>query len=449
MSKSHPELRWHFAAVVLPRYGKDIDGVARFRGYLIIAEGGIHNVENTIAVPLEHCAAWEGGGKIMRTILLLGLAIFLAGVLWVNYGNIRNGNESCTGCGTLQVVDEVLLHSLLRYEGWVGQYEDTRWVYVKQLGYPMYLYSFGIMYARLYALTRNPYHLREFLRIVDGVEQIRNDDWTWSFFDGAGFSTHKDAKSSLYNAMFSELFITAWLLTQDNRYKEWAGSTVRMLEHTLPSHRVYNYYFLPFTAIAYYCYIFGCTDDLISLGKRLYNHALSGYDSETGYWYYSPAAKAREFYDGHSAFFQIGQIGWFLDKVPAIRVIFPVEYQEFADFLNTTPMVRTALEHMLPSGTFFLSENIPNYTESAGNALYAFALLADFLGGSNEIEAAAKAARETILAQQAPEGGFYKSPKEPTLELWFGDNIANNVARYLYWRANLEDPTAEGHGGLE
>jgi len=107
----------------------------------------------------------------------------------------------------------------------------------------MYLYSFGIMYARLYELSCESRFLQEFVRIVDGIGRIRNDDWTWSFYDGTEFSTHKDAKSSLYNAMFAELFIEAWLLTGNPKDKTWASAAIEKIEDTLPSHQTYNYYF--------------------------------------------------------------------------------------------------------------------------------------------------------------------------------------------------------------
>lgn len=364
----------------------------------------------------------------MRGKLLLGLAIILS--LGVVFFIDFTKQQLAVSCNSVQISDANLLTSLARYEKWITQYEDSQWVYVKQRGYPMYLYSFGIMYARLYRLICDSYYLEKFFRIVDGVEQIRNNDWTWSFYDGTGFSIHKDAKSSLYNAMFSELFIVAWLLTQDTKYKLWADATIKKLGDTLPSHQTYNYFFLPFTAIAYYCYEIGCSKEFIALGKRLYNHALSGYEAKTGVWYYNPAERNRNLYDGHAAFYQMGQIAWFLDKSSAIQEIFPEEYQEFSNFLAKTPMVKTVTEYMLTSGTFFYSEAVPDYTESAANTLYTFALLARlFQEDYGEI---IKTARETILTRQSPRGGFYKGSTGPFSELWFGDNIAIDVARYLY-----------------
>lgn len=380
----------------------------------------------------------------MRSKLLLSLvAVLLLGIFLINqinFRDIRKGNDS-SACTPISRTDEALLSSLYLYEKWISQYKDYTWVYVRQRGYPMYLYSFGIMYARLYQLTCDSHYLREFLRIADGIERIRNYDWTWSFFDGTKFSTHRDAESSLYNAMFAELFTEAYKLTNNVKYKKWTDATIRKIEDTLPSHRTYNYYFLPFTSIAYYCSTFSCDKALIMLGKRLYNHALSGCDPETGRWYYNPFEKNREFYDGHTAFYQMGQIAWFLDKSSAISENFPYEYYLFSDFLTNTPMVRTVIEYMLPSGTFFYSEDVPDYTESAGDTLYAFARLARFLG--EDYGEIIRAARETILTRQAPQGGFYKTPMEPTLELWFGDNIAINIARYLYLLANVESSITE------
>jgi len=126
----------------------------------------------------------------------------------------------------------------------------------------------------------------------------------------------------------------------------------------------------------------------------------------------------------------MGQIAWFLDKISAVREVFPVEYETFMNILLKTPIIDKVLECMLPAGTFFYSEDVPDYTESAGNTLYAFALLARVL--EEDYGEVIASARETILTRQAPEGGFYKSPMELTLELWFGDNIAADVARYLY-----------------
>lgn len=375
----------------------------------------------------------------MRNKLILGLVIIsLIGVLF-----LINVGARPPACVAHQVSDSSLMRSLMRYEQWLRQYEDPEWIYIRERGYPMCLYSFGIMYARLYQLTCDFYYRERFLRIAHGAERIRNDDWTWSFYDGTGFSTHPDAKSSLYNAMFSELFIEAYLLTRDAKYKIWADAAIKKIEDTLPSHKTYNYFFLPFTTIAQYCYEIGCSKESIALGKKLYDQAPSGYDAKTGVWYYNPAERRRNFYDGQSAFYQMGQIAWFLDKSFAIKEIFPEEHQELSNLLAKTSMVKRVTEYMLPTGTFFYSKDVPDYTESAGNTLYAFALLSRFL--EEDYGRIIESARKTILARQAPEGGFYKSPMESTLELWFGDNIAADVARYLYLIAKTENINIEAH----
>jgi len=211
-------------------------------------------------------------GKVFPVLLIT----LLLGIFLVSLVTIRSANNSLVCCTAFQVADDALMTSLVKYETWITQYRDTKWVYIRERGYPMY---------RLYELTCDLHYLREFQRIVDGVEKIRNSDWTWSFYDGTDFSTHKDAKSSLYNAMFVELFIEAWLLIGNPKHKLWAGAAIRKIEDILPSHRTYNYFFLPFTAIAYYCHKIGCDEELIVLGKKLFDHALSGYDQKIGRWY--------------------------------------------------------------------------------------------------------------------------------------------------------------------
>lgn len=286
-------------------------------------------------------------------VFLVLLITLLLGIFLVSLATIRSANNSLR-CTALQVADDTLMTSLVKYETWITQYRDIKWVYIRERGYPMYLYSFGIMYLRLYELTCDLHYLREFQRIVDGVEKIRNSDWTWSFYDGTDFSTHKDAKSSLYNAMFAELFIEAWLLTGNPKYKLWAGAAIEKIKDILPSHRTYNYFFLPFTAIAYYCHKIGCDEELIVLGKRLFDHALSGYDQEAGRWYYNPAEKNRDFYNGHSAFYQMGQIAWFLDKISAVRESFPIEYETFIWYTIKNAYTRQGLGVYAASWYIFL-----------------------------------------------------------------------------------------------
>jgi len=60
-------------------------------------------------------------------------------------------------------------------------------------------------------------------------------------------------------------------------------------------------------------------------------------------------------------------------------------------------MVDNILEYMLPTGTFFYSDDVPDYTESAGNTLYTFALIEGFL--EQDYGEIIECARETILAR--------------------------------------------------
>lgn len=324
-------------------------------------------------------------------------------------------------------LDSKLLDSLLKYEKYVQMNEDPKYGYKLYEGYPMYLYTFGMMYYRLYLLTQNENYKNKVISIADTVERIKNPDWTWYFYDGSKFV---ESPVSLYNHQFTELFISAYKLTGDNRYLDFARETIRSLPEMLYSipYAVYNYFFYPFVGIAEYLYFTGENDEeLREAGEYAFFMAMQGYDPNTKKWYYSPAEYSRGFYDGHSANYQLGEMLAFLEHKEAIKTIFPQEYKYF---LNELPgMLEVVKKYQLPSGAYYYNNNAPDCTESLGGVIYFYALY-DRTFNTNHTHII-KRCIKTILSRQAPNGAYYKTGGSDVIEIWYTDGIGAAVPSYL------------------
>ncbi len=334
-------------------------------------------------------------------------------------------------------LDELLFESLIRYERYVRTNEDPYYGYKRYQGYPMYLYTFGMMYYRLYLLTNDEYYRRRLIEIADTVERVRNEDWTWYYYDG---SRYIESRVSLYNQEFTELFLCAYELTKDSKYKEFAKNTINALPELLYSvgtNAVYNYFFYPFIAIAYYLYYTGEYDmELLEAGDFAYYMAMQGYNPNTKKWYYSPAEQIRDFYDGHSALYQMGEITAFLEHQEAVKKIFPEQY----DYLmkEIPGMLEVIKRYQLPSGAYYYNEGAPDCTESLGGVIV-FYTLYDKTFKTDHSDIISKCIN-TLLKRQAPNGAYYKTDVGSPIEIWYGDNIGVSLPLYfLLKEKNLED----------
>ncbi|MBC7320551.1 hypothetical protein H5T89_07875 [bacterium] len=334
-------------------------------------------------------------------------------------------------------LDELLFDSLIRYEGYVRTNEDLEYGYKRHQGYPMYLYTFGMMYYRLYLLTKNESYKKRVIEVADIAEKIRNKDWTWYYYDG---SRYIESPVSLYNCEFTELFLCAYELTKDQRYKEFAKNTINALPALLYSislTAVYNYFFYPFIAIAHYLYCTGEDNkELLETGEFAYYMAMQGYNPNTKKWYYSPAEYMMGFYDGHSAIYQMGEIASFLEHQEAIKTIFPEQY----DYLmkEIPGMLDVIRKYQLPSGAYYYNNDAPDCTESLG-AVIVFYTLYDRTFKTNHSDIINKCI-DTILKRQAPNGAYYKADVGSPIEIWYGDNIGISLPLYfLLKEKGLED----------
>lgn len=325
-------------------------------------------------------------------------------------------------------LDELLFDSLMRYERYVRTNEDLEYGYKRCQGYPMYLYTFGVMYYRLYLLTNDAYYKRKVIEIADIAEKIRNENWTWYYYDG---SKYIESPVSLYNQEFTELFLYAFELTKEQKYREFAKNTINAIPDLLYSASpttVYNYFFYPFIAIAHYLYhTREDNKELMEAGEFAYYMAMQGYNPNTKKWYYSPSEYARDFYDGHSALYQMGEVSSFLEHQEEVKAIFPEQYgylmKEIPDMLEVIK------RYQLPSGAYYYNEDAPDCTESLGGVIIFYTLYdKTFKTDHSDI---IKRCINTILKRQASNGAYYKTDVGSPIEIWYGDNIGISLPLYF------------------
>jgi len=334
-------------------------------------------------------------------------------------------------------LDELLFESLIKYEKYVGTNEDPQYGYKRYQGYPMYLYTFGMMYYRLYLLTKDEYYRKRFIETADIAERIRNEDWTWYYYDGSKFI---ESPVSLYNQEFTELFLCAYELTKEPKYREFAKNTINALPellYSVSSTAVYNYFFYPFIAIAYYLYRTGEDNkELLEAGEFAYYMAMQGYNPNSKKWYYSPSEYIRDFYDGHSALYQMGEMASFLEHQDAVKTVFPEQYEYLMKELPG--MLEVVKKYQLPSGAYYYNEGAPDCTESLGGVII-FYTLYDRTFKTDHSDIINKCIN-TILRRQAPNGAYYKTDVGSPIEIWYGDNIGVSLPLYFLLKENiLED----------
>ncbi len=351
--------------------------------------------------------------------MAVALVLFLISIFYMNhiFQPEKTNIESDT--------DKALWHSLEKYERYVASNEEAIYGYNRTDGYPMYLFNFGLMYFHMYKYSNNPYYCQKFLRDIEFAINTRNEDWTWSLYKGG-------VKSPLYNSQATELFIDAWKITQNHTYIELAGKSIYGLRNSyLIFEGCYNDKFYAFASIAMYVNESGdYNSSLLELGKRCYNYSISGYNN--GSWFYNLHEKGKKFYDGHSAYYQLQEIIWFLENAKAIKNVFPEEYTQFKAELPL--MLSKVTEFILPAGTFYYNDEAPDYTESAGNTMFGYKLYDEMFGTNHN--SIIEAAKNTVVERQNDKGGYYKSKNSETVEIWFTDNIGLYASKYLDMRQN-------------
>ncbi|MCX7796608.1 MAG: hypothetical protein N2380_08835, partial [bacterium] len=296
-------------------------------------------------------------------------------------------------------------------------------------------------YYRLYLLTNNEYYRKRVTEIADIVERIKNENWTWYYYDG---SKYIESPVSLYNQEFTELFLCAYELTKDPKYREFAKNTINALPELLYSvspTAVYNYFFYPFIGIAYYLYHTGEDNkELLEAGEFAYYMAMQGYNPNTKKWYYSPSEYIRDFYDGHSALYQMGEITSFLQHQEAVKAIFPEQYNYL---IKEIPgMLEIIKKYQLPSGAYYYNENAPDCTESLGGVIVFYTLYDKTF--KTDHSSIISRCINTILKRQAPSGAYYKTDVGSPIEIWYGDNIGVSLPLYfLLKEKNSEDRMTE------
>jgi len=316
-----------------------------------------------------------------------------------------------------QACTESLWKSLKRFEQWVVTQEDASYGYVGASGYPNYLYSFGKMYLYLYKYTRDDYYKDKFDRVLYYIEAVRNNDWSWSSPSGE--------TSVLYNCFFAELFIDAWRETLDPSYLETAKSSLEFL-YEREMKGAYNDQFYTFVAIANYASKSRPDISLLELGLRAYNFSFDGYDDDTGRWFYYGEEKAADFYDGHSAYYQLWLMQLVLEFEEEIRSVYPEQHAQLVERLPT--MMQKVSEYVLPSGGFYYKEESPDSTESLAINLVAYELYDNrFDTNHRNIK---QRCRKTILERQAPCGAFYKAGN--VIEIHYTDEVGQYLSQYLY-----------------
>lgn len=321
--------------------------------------------------------------------------------------------------------EENLLESVIKYESlYVAQNEDFFYGYSIDIGYPMYLFSIGEMYYWLYNHTKNEYYLDKLIRSADYVERIRNQNWVW-------LSSRWSAPSSLYSSMAISLFLKCYQITKDIDYLSDARNTLNdtiSLEVVKPE-GTNNDKFLLFTVISEFLLISGNENDFfLNSGLAFFEYAMSQYNLSTKEWYYTTREQDDNFYDGHSAYYQLGNIYNFLKRSNSISTIYPEEFEFINNEVND--MIPLIEKYITTNGTMFYNFETPDYTESAALILVTYEYLGSQYGYNRE--EITKSAINVILQRQLSNGAYLRTDElVDKYSLWYSDAIGERVALYL------------------
>ncbi|MBI3969028.1 MAG: hypothetical protein HY329_25595 [Chloroflexi bacterium] len=324
---------------------------------------------------------------------------------------------------------EQLIWTAERYaRNYVQKREDPTYGYTLEFGYPLYLYFLGEMYRDLHRVTGQPLYRERFLRAARFVQARASGGLTWHQY--VGYGLFLEQPDPLYNALFSELLLDAWVDTQDDSFLDSARGAVRALPVLYgPNRRLatvpQDYAFITYAAIAAYVNRTGDGDaELVALGERLYRHAASLYDPATGRWFFKVDEKELNRFDTHAAYYELVTAFTFMRQADHVRAVYPRLYDEQRARLR--PMMRVVTSHMLTSGTFNYATFVPDYTESAGQTIWALELYERAFGP--EYRWLADNAKKTLINRQLPDGSYQAAPNNKDVSLMYSDAVGWGIA---------------------
>ncbi|MHA1908634.1 MAG: hypothetical protein ACW98Y_15135, partial [Candidatus Thorarchaeota archaeon] len=324
--------------------------------------------------------------------------------------------------------EEDLWSSIQKYESeFVTNSENRNYGYIIDDGYPMYLFMLGQMYTYMYLYTSDSIYYNKLLRIVDYLNGIQNDDHTWTL-------ASRGTVVNLYNALAAALFLNLYNITEESQHLDLVKNAVyplAMNEDFLSFQGATNNdEFRSFSMICEYVYRTGDTNQtLLDAAINYYTYAISQYNETSGKWYYDSSEQNEDFYDGHSAFYQLSNIELVLMYRNAISYLFPTEFSFLDSALSL--MISTVLEKLSPNATFYYKAETPDYTESAANVLVTLELVDQYLG--TDYDGIKSTAIETILGRQLSNGAYLRtSDPMDSYKIWYTDNIGLCIMQYLY-----------------
>lgn len=322
--------------------------------------------------------------------------------------------------------EDSLWQSILKFESkYVLKNEDPYYGYVIDIGYPMYLFSFGEMYYWMYKETSTEYYKNKFLSVISFILSIRNLDWTWDTCWG-------NEPDNLYNSLAASLFLQAYNITENISYLEFARNTINSFlnEDLIYFSGINNDKLYAFTIISEYLSVTKNLDpDLITAAKSFYDYAISQYNETSNKWYYDKKEHEANYYDGHSAYYQLCSIYLVLKRESAISTVFPSEYY----FLESEfeEMLQEIMRYLTDNETFYYKIETPDYTESAADFLITLELY-DRKYGTNHNEIKTNL-QNIILQRQLDNGAYLRTNRlEDSYKIWYTDNIGKSLAYYVF-----------------
>jgi len=169
-------------------------------------------------------------------------------------------------------------------------------------------------------------------------------------------------------------------------------------------------------------------DFFLNSGLAFFEYTMSQYNLTTKEWYYTTREQDDNFYDGHSAYYQLGNIYNFLKRRNSISTIYPEEFEFINNEVNDMiPLIET---HITANGTMFYNSETPDYTESATLILVTYEYLISQYGYNHD--EITKSAINVILQKQLSNGAYLRTDElVDTYSLWYSDAIGERVALYL------------------
>ncbi|GAH64880.1 unnamed protein product, partial [marine sediment metagenome] len=258
---------------------------------------------------------------------------------------------------------------------------------------------------------------------ISYIVRNKEEDWTWKSVWGY--------TSTLYGSMAVSLLLKAYELTG---YSNYLKSAKDILNDTIYSDYLElrgsnNDKLLLFTTIAEYVVISKDYNSFfMDVGLNYYNFSISQYNITTNEWYYNLREQNLDFYDSHSAYYQIINIYNILKRRNYLALIYPTQNSFLA---NIIPEMELLVEgYLTENGTIFYKDDTPDYTESAAVNLVTFKLIELYYSIKNdEIIASTE---NTILQRQLDNGAYIRTDNElDGFSIWYTDNIGEFIAFYI------------------